>query len=409
MTDYKDIASCLCCGNSGLDVYFSLGSQPLANNYHTGHSQPAFPLEVAVCPKCFHNQLTISVNPHLMFDHYIYVSGTSQTLRAYFEGFAHRILADWKKLRSPRVLEVACNDGTLLEMFQRAGCPVQGVDPARNLRAISSQKGIPVVTEYWNLQTAERFKNAYDSVVAVNVLPHVPDPYEFLLACKQALAPGGRIYIQTSHSDIFSRCEFDTIYHEHVSYFAVRSFKTLADRAGLFVMEARKVPIHSTSFVFTLSAEGQSSSDTSLEELIAQESQQGLHRLETYYQFARRAEQIRSDLSNLIHTMRERGRKIVGYGAAAKGNTLLNYANIDLEYIVDDNSLKWNLLTPGRNIPIENPERLFREDGPVAILVLAWNFFSEIQKRVIAQRPTANDWWIQYFPSVTVSRTQKGD
>ena len=97
MTDYKDITSCLCCGNSGLDVYFSLGSQPLANNYHTDHSQPAFPLEVAVCPKCFHNQLTISVNPHLMFDHYIYVSGTSQTLRAYFEGFAHRILADWKK------------------------------------------------------------------------------------------------------------------------------------------------------------------------------------------------------------------------------------------------------------------------------------------------------------------------
>lgn len=406
MKDYKQIESCLCCGKPDLTVYFSLGRQPLANNYHTGQNQPELPLEVAFCPHCFHSQLTISVNPHLMFDHYVYLSGTSQTLRAYFETFADGILAAWKSSLRPRVLEVACNDGTLLEMFQREGCEVQGIEPAKNLMAITSQKDIPVACEYWNLKTAEQFRNRYDVVVAVNVLPHVPDPYEFLLACKEALVPSGKIYIQTSHADIFSRFEFDTIYHEHVSYFTAKSFETLAERAGLSVWNAKKVPIHSSSFVFTLGAEEQTGNMPAIKEMVSEESRQGLHQLETYYRFGRHAKQMTDDLANAIRRLQSEGNKVIGYGAAAKGNTLLNFAGIDLEYIVDDNPMKCGLLTPGRNIPIENPRRLFREAGPVAILVLAWNFFEEIQKRVIEQRRTINDWWIEYFPAVKVSKTR---
>lgn len=406
MTDYKHIENCLCCGKSDLVVYFSLGSQPLANNYHTGQSQPELPLDVSLCPHCFHSQLTISVDPRLMFDHYVYLSGTSQTLSAYFEMFAQDILAAWKAPLAPRVMEIACNDGTLLEFFQRAGCAVQGIEPAKNLLSITSQKGIPVACEYWNLKTAERFRHAHDIVIAVNVLPHVPDPYEFLLACKEALVPGGKIYIQTSHADIFSRGEFDTIYHEHVSYFTAESFAALAKRAGLFVLDARKVSIHSSSFVFTLGAEDQTGGNkTAIKEMIAAESRQGLHNLETYHQFGRQAKQLASDLAGEIRKMQGEGNKVIGYGAAAKGNTLLNYAEIDLKYIVDDNPMKCGLLTPGRNIPIENTERLFQEAGPVAILVLAWNFFAEIQKRVIEHRGAANDWWIEYFPAVKVSRT----
>ena len=406
MTDYKNITNCLCCGKSGLVVYFSLGRQPLANNYHTGQSQPELPLDMTFCPHCFHSQLTISVDPHLMFDHYVYLSGTSQTLRAYFEKFAKDILAAWESPRPPRVLEIACNDGTLLDMFRREGCEVQGIEPAKNLLTITSQKGIPVACDYWNLKTAERFRNAYDIVIAVNVLPHVPDPYEFLLACKEALAPGGKVYIQTSHADIFSRFEFDTIYHEHVSYFTAKSFETLAKRAGFFVLNARKVPIHSSSFVFTLSTEDETSNTTAIQEMISEESRQGLHQLETYYNFGRHAKQMASDLSNVIRTMQGEGNKVIGYGAAAKGNTLLNYAQIDLKYIVDDNPMKCGLQTPGRNIPIENPERLFQESAPAAILVLAWNFFDEIQKRVIEHRGAANDWWIEYFPAVKASRAR---
>lgn len=406
MTDYNNIKSCLCCGKSDLTLYFSLGSQPLANNYHTGQNQPELPLEVAACPHCFHSQLTISVNPRLMFDHYVYLSGTSQTLRTYFDGFATDILFDWKSSQPPRVLEIACNDGTLLGMFQEKGCEVQGIEPAKNLMSITSQKGIPVACEYWNLKTAEKFRHAYDIVVAVNVLPHVPDPHEFLLACKEALAPGGTIYIQTSHADIFSRFEFDTIYHEHVSYFTAKSFEALAKRAGLFLLNARKVPIHSSSFLFTLGAKGPASSPTAITEMISKESQQGLHELETYYNFGRHAKKMASDLSGVIRKMQGEGNKVIGYGAAAKGNTLLNYGAIDLAYIVDDNPMKCGLLTPGRNIPIENTERLFQEAGPVAILVLAWNFFDEIKKRVIERRGTVPDWWIEYFPAVKVSRTR---
>lgn len=406
MTDYKNINNCLCCGKSDLVVYFSLGSQPLANNYHTGQSQPELPLDMTFCPHCCHSQLTISVDPHLMFDHYVYLSGTSQTLKAYFETFANDILTAWKSSCPPRILEIACNDGTLLDMFRREGCEVQGVEPAKNLLSITSQKGIPVACKYWNQQTAEQFKNGYDIVVAVNVLPHVPDPYEFLLACKEALAPGGKVYIQTSHADIFSRFEFDTIYHEHVSYFTAKSFETLAKRAGLFVLNARKVSIHSSSFVFTLGVEDHASKSTTIKEMILEESRQGLYQLETYYNFGRHAKQMASDLSNIISTIQNQENKVIGYGAAAKGNTLLNYAEIDLKYIVDDNPMKRGLQTPGRNIPIEDPERLFQEPAPVAILVLAWNFFDEIQKRVIEHRGAANDWWIEYFPAVKVSRTR---
>jgi methylation protein EvaC len=140
--------------------------------------------------------------------------------------------------------------------------------------------------------------------------------------------------------------------------------------------------------------------------MISEESRQGLHQLETYYNFGRHAKQMASDLSNVIRTMKNEGNKVIGYGAAAKGNTLLNYAEIDLEYIVDDNPMKCGLLTPGRNISIENTERLFQEAGPIAILVLAWNFFDEIRKRVIEHRGAANDWWIEYFPAVKVSRTR---
>lgn len=406
MTDYTDIKSCLCCGKTDLAVYFSLGRQPLANNYHTGQSQPELPLDMTLCSRCFHSQLAISVNPHFMFDHYVYLSGTSQTLRAYFENLAHDILAAWKGPGSPKVLEIACNDGTLLDFFKRAGCDVQGVEPAKNLLTITGQKGIPVVCDYWNMKTAAQLRHAYDIVVAVNVLPHVPDPYEFLLACKEALAPNGKIYIQTSHADIFSRFEFDTIYHEHVSYFTAKSFETLAQRAGLFVLDARKVSIHSSSFVFTLSTQDQKGNSTAIKEMISEESRQGLHQLETYYAFGRHAKQMASELSSVIRTMKDERHKVIGYGAAAKGNTLLNYAEIDLEYIVDDNPMKCGLLTPGRNIPIENNERLFQEPGPVAILVLAWNFFEEIRKRVIQSRGAANDWWIEYFPAVKVSRTR---
>lgn len=406
MTDHQPISSCLCCGKSDLDVYISLGNQPLANNYHTGQDQPTLPLAVGFCPHCFHSQLTISVDPHLMFDHYVYLSGTSQTLRTYFENLTQEILSAWKPSPSPRVLEIACNDGTLLDMFQKEGCPVQGVEPAKNLLAITGPKGIPVACEYWNLTTSKQFKNGYDIVVAVNVLPHVPDPYEFLLACKEALAPGGKVYIQTSHAEIFSRFEFDTIYHEHVSYFTANSFKTLAERAGLFVINAKKVPIHSASFLFTLSAQNEPGSATAIEEMIAEESRQGLHQLGTYLNFAQHAQQMTSDLSKVIHTLRSEGKKVIGYGAAAKGNTLLNYGEIDLQYIVDDNAMKCGLMTPGRNIPIENPERLYQETGPVAILVLAWNFFDEIRKRVMGHRGAANDWWIEYFPAVKVSRTR---
>lgn len=402
---------CLCCNKSRtLLPYLDLGKQPLANGYHKeGDRQDRYPLGVQVCTACFHNQLTYGVNPRLMFDDYIYVSGTSSTLRDYFRQFVTNTLNGWKgKQSKPRILEIACNDGTLLEMFRERGCKVMGVDPAKNLVELCRQSNLDVKCEYWNKTSAEALVNKegrFDIVIAINVLPHVPNPVEFMEACRMAVAPGGKIIIQTSQCDMFNNGEFDAIYHEHHSYFTVCSFGTLAYASGLEITAASKVPIHSMSFLMELRPMTGDGHCNQYYDLFEEENTNGWHEVERYQEWASEAESKRKAFKALMEENRKAGRKLVGYGASAKANTVFNFFGVSLDYIVDDNDLKWNLYTPGRDMRIWSPSMLATEAQPLAIVLTAWNFKDEIVKKIKEiERGKHEDYIVTYIPNVKMER-----
>lgn len=414
---------CVVCLSADLDTYLDLGEQPLANSYHHGESPlPQYPLAVAHCRECHHSQLTVSVKPSEMFDHYLYVSDTSKTLDSYFDWLTEHVLSHTAvpdPESPPKALEVACNSGLLLEKFHRRGLPCVGVDPAKNLRPLAKARGLLTLTEYWDMETALKITgkwdhtcvesnsafpswgedgHLFDVVLAIHVLPHVPDPREFLAACAAALTPAGKVWVQTSQCDMFRNGEFDAVYHEHTSYFTALSFGKLAETVGLKVVHASRQPIHSMSFLFGLAVADAHCPE--FEAMREEEKRLGMDDPFFYEVFASRAYSLAGNLADEIDRQRASGKRVVGYGAAAKGNTVLNHIGRRLDYIVDDNELKWGHLTPGTDIPIESPDRLKDEDD-VAVIPLAWNFYDEIAQRAagLIRRPAE---FIRYFPGLSV-------
>ena len=399
--NYVELPMCLACGANGLIAYLDLGRQCLANSYHNGSLElNTYPLALQRCAICEHSQLSISIDPKLLFDHYLYVSGTTSTLREYFSTFARAVESEHRG--TLRVLDIASNDGSLLREFIGRGHSAIGVDPAKNLADVARSNGVDTVCSYWPGDVARSFMGEFDVVVAMNVLAHVPDPLSFLIACKEALRPGGSVYIQTSQCRMLANGEFDAVYHEHISYFTAKSFHALASRAGLRVVSGTIEEIHGGSYLWRLvplADLSQAQEST----LLHAELQEGRYESETYRKFAKKAKHIAKETKRIVEQLRQSGYSAIGYGAAAKGNTFLNFAQIDLEYIVDDNELKVGLFTPGRNIPIKRTSAIVNEQRPLAIVILAWNFADEIRHRVRALRPTrADDVFVRYFPEPSI-------
>lgn len=397
---YRENTACLICGNTKLFQYLDLGDQPLANAYHHGEQLPRYPLRLNLCTNCYHSQLSVSVDPSVMFDHYLYISDTTKTLTNYFNWAVDYIIS--KAPNTKTVLEIACNSGLFLEMFQNRGLTCYGVDPAKNIREFSLKRNLNVFVDYWNYDFSESFKQqvgTVDMIVAVNVLPHVPDPNNFIRACVNILAPGGKIFLQSSQCDMFINNEFDVTYHEHSSYFVGQSIKQLARNHGLYVSSMTKTDIHSKSFLYSLQQEP--CDEHELNDLIAQETAYGLYKPETYQKFSEQAQIIKQQLTTGLQKYRERGYTLIGYGAAAKGNTLLNFIDQKLDYIIDDSYLKWDLLTPGQDIPIHSIELLSKRFPRICFIPLAWNFYSEIKERIYQVRRRPTDVFIRYFPEYT--------
>jgi 2-polyprenyl-3-methyl-5-hydroxy-6-metoxy-1,4-benzoquinol methylase len=408
---YSEKKECRCCGNTELHKFIDFGSQPLANSYQSmPDDQPEFPLAVNVCKNCFHTQLTVVVHPDVMFRQYAYVSGTSQTLRAYFDWFANMVSGYFPN--NSNVLDIACNDGSQLDSFKSLGWNTCGVDPAENITPIAKAKGHQVETAYWTQQVAERFhcksgKAApFDAIIAQNVFAHTDDILEFLLACKKVMHERSKLFIQTSQANMYLNGEFDTIYHEHLSFFNTQSMLAIAYRAGLRVESVSKTDIHGTSYVFVLTLlESELTFGGGVERVLMEEYQQGLCDLDTYIKFGERAMDLIQELKYTIRGMEHLDYKVVGFGAAAKGMTVLNAGKITLEYIVDESKLKQQKFTPGMNIPIVGPQWLYDDDYErIAIVPLAWNFFTEIKHKVKSNRTNENDRFLLYFPNIRVEK-----
>ena len=249
MNSYKNVDVCRCCGSNNLKCVLDLNNQPLANSYHNNKEiLEEYPLKLNLCEECFHCQLSVVVDPSLMFKNYLYVSGTTDTLKEYFDFFAKFTLQRYKYLNNSfakKILDIACNDGTQLDYYKSRGLKTVGIDPAENLYLKSSKKH-DIICDFFPTQISEKF----DIIIAQNVFAHTHDINKFLTSCGEILENGGVIYIQTSQSNMIKNNEFDTIYHEHLSFFNTLSMKKIIESCGLVLNNVFKFDIHGSSYVF---------------------------------------------------------------------------------------------------------------------------------------------------------------
>ena len=400
--NYVEIKECLACTSKNLRNVLDLGIQPLANDYHKGEDLSRYPLNVNLCQECFHLQLGCSVNPDLMFKNYLYVSGTTETLRKYFDNFAIETLKYSKKANT--ILDIACNDGTQLDSYKKLGLSTFGIDPAENLHENSIKKGDEVICDYFNSNTVLKFKGRkFDMITAQNVFAHTRFTEDFLISCKEVMHDNSFLFIQTSQSNMIINNEFDTIYHEHISFFNSNSMKVLVERCGLFLHNIFKTDVHGTSYVFVITKKDIGRCE-GVEENIKLEKKNKIYDILTYPKYALKCYKATFNLKNRLLKLKKSGYVLVGYGAAAKGNTFLNFGDIQLDFIVDDNPLKQGLFTPGMNIPITPPNSLSKIDpgSKIAFVPLAWNFYPEIKKRIKSVRTSKKDIFVRYFPNLVI-------
>ena len=402
MSDYRILDRCLCCDSTDIEILLNLNNQPLANSYHKEDEVlDEYPLGVNICNNCYHIQLTHVVNPDLLFKDYLYVSGTTKTLHDNMKWFVDYVLETtiWGKGNS--VLDIACNDGTQLNYFKEKGFKTFGIDPAENLHELSS-KNHKVICDYFN---ADKFHRQFDVITAQNVFAHNSNPKEFLEHCDELMHEESVLYIQTSQAEMILNNQFDTIYHEHVSFFNINSMNELVKRTNLTLTDVIKTPVHGISYLFRLTKNTFAGRRKVFNE-IEVERQRGLLSKKTYNEYTKNITKLVSDFKELIENSRREGFELIGYGAAAKGMTFLNFADVKLDYILDDNKLKHHLYTPGTNVPIKPNGFLkqYKENDKILFIPLAWNFYNEIQERILKTRDNKNDWFLRYFPEVKLER-----
>lgn len=403
MDNFTKLNECLACGGEHLDLALDLHSQPLANTYlkNIDANELRYPLAVNRCNNCFHLQLTHIVNPDLIYRDYAYVSGTSQTYLDYMYWFA-KWCREYSDHWRGHVLDIGCNDGSQLDAFSKIGFNTYGIDPAENLYETSSSKGHKVVCGFWNKKNLKQLKHdKFDIVVSQNAFAHNPNPVKYLELLDEVTRDKSYVFIQTSQANMVVNGEFDTIYHEHISFYNINSFNELVKRTPFYLIDVVKTPIHGTSYVFVLSKHQKRPKH--IQNLINLEK--SLLETETYHKWALQANHIAEQFSKTIAEYKKNNYKIIGYGAAAKGNTLLNFADVDLDFIVDDNPLKQNCYSPGKNIPITSMYHItmnFSNSDRILFVPLAWNFFDEIKARIKLVRNVDNDKFLRYFPEVEV-------
>jgi SAM-dependent methyltransferase len=350
--------------------------------------EPFFPLELAFCAECYLVQILESVPPATMFTSYPYFSSFSDTTVRNAESIAGRLISSRKLGPGKLVAEIASNDGYLLQSYQRAGVPVLGIEPAANVAQVAEKdRGIPTLREFFGIELAQRLRQEgkrADVIHANNVLAHVPDLNGVVEGMRIFLSDDGVAVIEVPYvAQMIDRCEFDTIYHEHLCYFSIIALDRLFDRHGLTLQDVERLPIHGGSLRVFVSPRRSAKRSDSVTAMIAQERARGVDQLSFYKDFARRVEKLKLDLRELLSHLIKNGKKLAAYGAAAKGSTLLNYCEVGretLQFVVDRSTYKQGRYMPGVRLPIYPPARLMTE-LPDFVLLLTWNFADEIMEQ----------------------------
>lgn len=380
--------SCRACRSTPLQPVLSLGTMPLANALLTPEQltqpEPAYPLELAFCPRCTLLQITETVAPEQLFQDYLYYSSYSETMLRHAEALVTHLIRARRLDAASLVVELGSNDGYLLQYFVARGVPVLGIEPARNVAQAAEAKGVRTICEFFGEELARRLHSqghAADVVIANNVLAHVADLNGVVEGLRLLLKPSGVAVIEVPYvKDLLDRGEFDTIYHEHLCYFSATALDRLFGAHRMVLADIERLPIHGGSLRLTVAQQGQADRSQAVRALLDEEASWGVNRLEPYLAFPHKAEQIKTSLRSLLGSLRRQGRRTAAYGAAAKGTVLLNYCGLGpelVEFVVDRNPHKQGRYVPGVHLPIYAPAALL-ERMPDYVLVLTWNLAEEV-------------------------------
>ncbi|MDH3195123.1 MAG: class I SAM-dependent methyltransferase [Hyphomicrobiales bacterium] len=387
------ITGCRSCGSTKLRLFLDLGELPLADRFlrvdQLNEHEPRFPLEVVFCDSCALPQILTTVDPNVLFRHdYPYYSSFIETVlnnaRESAREIMSRIPLDPKSL----VVEIASNDGYLLKNFLEQQIPVLGIDPAEGPVEDARRIGVESLCDFFGVELADRLVSAgrqADVIIGNNVLAHVADTNGFVAGIARLLKPEGMAVIEAPYvRDLIDHCEFDTIYHEHLCYFSATAFANLFERHGLYLNDVQRLSIHGGSLRYFASAKPKPSQ--AVVDILAEEKTLGLTAFDYYQDFSTRVENVREKLLQLLTDLRSQGKSIAGYGAAAKGTTLINYMDIGVDLVgsvADKNVHKQGCFMPGKRQPIFAPEHIL-SDMPDYLLLLAWNHAPEIMKQLSA-------------------------
>ena len=406
--------ACLACGINSLETILDLGYQSNVNRLtaNSDDELPKYPLAVQACAKCGHGQLSHQVKPEELFVDYLYASSTSRTLKEYSTKFAAAIK---KGSDATRILEIASNDGIMLHELEELGLSALGVEPASRMVAYARKLGLQVIEDFW--PTNKIGQEKFDIVFGQNVLAHTPSPLSFLSAVREALKEDGLAIFQTSQSDMLFNGEFDTIYHEHYSFFCENSAAELARRAGLELVGVIYTPIHGTSSLYVFGDQKASGQDkfkrlkSAFEDLgvaevdnhLATKSHLRAYRsLEAWREFANKAIGRMQEVSRIVSKARAEGFQIVAVGAAAKGLTFLKATDIEIDFLLDEAEDKIGKWADGLDVQIKPLTFLERVDKPFFIFT-AWNFATELENKIRKIREFQNMGFLTYFPEVITS------
>lgn len=380
---------CRSCGAPLRHVFVDLGAQPLANSYlepeDLRRPESFYPLCVYLCGECFLVQLPEEERPEAIFSDYAYFSSFSESWLRHARIYAEAMIERFGLGPEHKVIEIASNDGYLLRWFKDRGIPVLGVEPARNVAEEAEAAGIPTLVRFFGTLTARELEGQADLLVGNNVLAHVPDLNDFVAGLKIALAPEGVLTMEFPHLlRLMDEDQFDTIYHEHYSYFSLLAVQKVFAAHGLTLFDVQELPTHGGSLRIFACHDREKPINERVTDLLAREKIAGLSSLDAYRSFARRVEKVKRGLLRFLIQAKEEGKSVAGYGAPAKGNTLLNYCGIRtdlLDYTVDLSPHKQGRYLPGVRIPIFAPDRL-RETRPDYVLILPWNLREEIMDQM---------------------------
>jgi len=382
-------SECRFCSNLLKHTFVDLGMSPLSNAYlkldSINKAEKFYPLHAYVCENCFLVQLEEFETPDHIFSDYAYFSSYSETWLRHAENYTELMTERFGLNENSQVIEIASNDGYLLQYFQKQNIPVLGIEPAANVAKVAEEKGIPSLVKFFGVSTAQELVNQgiqADLLLGNNVLAHVPDLNDFVAGMKIVLKPNGILTMEFPHVlQLILQNQFDTIYHEHFSYFSFLTVEKVFATHGLTLFDVEELPTHGGSLrIYGQHNDGKKPISDRVSLLKSKERKAGLEQLETYLGFGDKVKSIKCDLLSFLIDAKKQGKSIVGYGAPAKGNTLLNYCGIRtdlIDYVVDRSPHKQGLFLPGTHIPISHPDKI-RGTKPDYLLILPWNLKDEI-------------------------------